>query len=121
MRIEVFAPDNASPIFDSNADGATPPFSLNDLRALLLPGEPLRVQKIGTNDEVTKLGAMTDDAAPASPWIDTLIRRLPVEGFDTVLESRDTIYTALGSYEVTLTGDVRSVNLALATVAARVS
>ena len=121
VRIEVFAPDNASPIFDSNADGATPPFSLNDLRALLLPGESLRVKKIGTNDDVAKLGAMTDDAAPASPWIDTLIRRLPVEGFDTVLESRDTISTALGSYEVTLTGDVRSVNLALAAVAARVS
>ncbi len=121
VRIEVFAPDNATAIFDSNADGATPPFSLNDLRSLLLPGESLRVKKMGAKDDVAKLGALTDDATPSSPWIDTLIRRLPVEGFDTVLESRDTVSTALGSYEVTLTGDVRSVNRALATVATRVS
>ena len=121
VRIEVFAPDNATPIFDSNADGATPPFSLNDLRALLLPGESLRVKKAGATDDVAKLSALTDDATPAAPWIDTLIRRLPVEGFDTMLESREIISTALGSYEVTLTGDVRSVNRALATVATRVS
>ena len=121
VRIEVFAPDNATPIFDSNADGATPPFSLNDLRALLLPGESLRVKKVGAKDDVAKLGALTDEAAPTSPWIDRLIRRLPVEGFDTVLESRDSVSTALGNYEVTLTGDVRSVNRALAAVATRVS
>ena len=121
VRIEVFAPDNGTPIFDSNAEGATPPFSLNDLRTLLLPGESLRVKKVGTQDDVAKLGALADDATPAAPWIDTLIRRLPVEGFDTMLESRETISTPLGSYEVILTGDVRSVNRALATVATRVS
>ncbi len=121
VRIEVFAPDKATAIFDSNAEGATPPFSLSDLRALLLPGESLRVKKVGASDDVAMLGALADDTAPSSLWIDTLIRRLPVEGFDTVLESRDTISTALGSYEVTLTGDVRSVNRTLATVATRVS
>lgn len=121
VRIEVFAPDNATAIFDSNAEGATPPFSLHDLRALLLPGETLRVKKIGASADVVKLGALADDGAPTSPWLDRLIRRLAVEGFDTVLESRDTVSTALGSYEVILTGDVRSVNRALATVATRVS
>jgi len=119
VRIEVFAPDNAAPIFDSNADGATLPFSLNDLRALLLPGESLRVKKVGATDYVAKLSALTDDAMPPAPWIDTLIRRLPVEDFDTVFESRGIISTALGSFDVTLTGDVRSVNRALATVATR--
>ena len=79
------------------------------------------MKKAGAKDDVARLGALTDSAAPTSPWIDTLIRRLPVEGFDTVLESRDTISTALGTYEVTLTGDVRSVNRPLATVATRVS
>ena len=121
VRIEVFAPDNATAIFDSNAEGATPPFSLNDLRTLLLPGETLRVKKIGATVDVANLGALTDDGAPTSPWLDRLIRRLPVEGFDTVLESRDTVSTALGSYELSLTGDVRSVNRALAAVATRVS
>ncbi len=122
VRIEVFEPGSAVAIFDSNADGATPPFSLNDLRPLLLAGETLRVRKIGaTGVDLVKLGAVADDTPPSSPWIDSLIRRLPVEGFDTVLESRETISTALGSYEVVLTGDVRSVNLALASVATRVS
>ena len=125
VRVEVFGPhdtNGAEPIFDSNADGATPPFSLNDLRALLLPGESLRVKKVGTaGADLVKLGATADEAPTSSPWIDRLIRRLPVEGFDTVLESREVISTALGSYEVTLIGDVRSVNLTLATVATRVS
>ena len=40
LRVEVYAPggDASTPIFDSNAEGATPPFSLNDLRSPLLPG-----------------------------------------------------------------------------------
>jgi signal transduction histidine kinase len=121
VRIEVFSPDNSTAIFDSNADGATPPFSLNDLRGLLLPGETLRVKKSGANDDIARLNAITSETAASSPWIDTLIRRLPVEGFDTVLESRDIISTALGSYELTLTGDVRSVNRSLAAVATRMS
>lgn len=122
LRIEVFGPDNAQPIFDSNAEGATPPFSLNDLRALLLPGESLRIGKVGAlGSDLVKLGAVASDTPISSPWMDRLIRRLPVEGFDTVLESSDTVSTALGSYEVTLTGDVRSVNQALAAVATRVS
>lgn len=122
VRIEVFEPGSAVAIFDSNADGATPPFSLNDLRPLLLAGETLRVRKIGAaGADLVKLGAVADDTPASSPWIDSLIRHLPVEGFDTVLESRETISTALGSYEVVLTGDVRSVNLALASVATRVS
>ncbi len=122
VRIEVFGPESSTAIFDSNAEGATPPFSLSDLQPLLLSGETLRVRKIGaTGPDLVKLGAITNETSTSLPWIDSLIRRLPVEGFDTVLESRETISTALGSYEVTLTGDVRSVNLALASVATRVS
>lgn len=123
LRIEVFAPggDNSAPIFDSNAEGATPPFSLNDLRSLLLPGETLRVRKVGANADLAKLVAGNDEAPSAWPWIDRLIRQLPVEGFDTALETKETISTALGSYEVTLTGDVRGVNRTLASVATRMS
>ncbi len=124
LRVEVFAPGQAAgavPLFDSNADGATPPFSLNDLRALLLPGETLRVKRAGANADLVKLTAATDDTPPSWPWIDHLIRRLPVEGFDTTLEAKETISTALGSYDVTLTGDVRGVNRALASVATRMS
>jgi signal transduction histidine kinase len=123
LRVEVYAPggDASTPIFDSNAEGATPPFSLNDLRSLLLPGETLRVKKVGGSADLVKLAAVTDDAPEAWPWIDRLIRQLPVEGFDTALEAKDVVSTALGSYEVTLTGDVRGVNRALASVATRMS
>lgn len=129
LRIEVFAPELAGqpdalqgkPIFDSNAEGATPPFSLNDLRTLLLPGETLRVKKSGATADLVKLAAVAEEGVPALPWIDQLIRRLPVEGFDTTMEAKETISTALGSYEVTLTGDARGVNRALASVATRMS
>jgi len=129
LRIEVFAPEagdvadalKGRPIFDSNADGATPPFSLNDLRSQLLPGETLRVRKSGAATDLVHLAAVTEDTVPTLPWIDQLIRRLPVEGFDTTMEAKETISTALGSYEVTLTGDARGVNRALASVATRMS
>jgi signal transduction histidine kinase len=52
--------------------------------------------------------------------LEQLIRRLPVDGYDQPLEARDSIATPLGRYELTLTGDVRTVNRALGQVAARV-
>ena len=61
--MEVYAPggDASTPIFDSNAEGATPPFSLNDLQSSPLPGETLR-EKVGGSADLVKLAAVTDDA-----------------------------------------------------------
>ncbi|WKB53115.1 HAMP domain-containing sensor histidine kinase [Eleftheria terrae] len=125
-RLQVLAPGDGSPLFDSNADGAARPFSLADLRPLLLPGETLSVRRLGSPagtpaPELFRLTGAADAADPASPWMDRLIRRLPVEGYEAPIVSREVIATPLGRYELTLTGDVRTVNRNLAAVATRVS
>ncbi len=121
VHVEAFAPGDAPAVFDSNAIGAKAPFSLDELKPLLLAGETLTINKAGANDRdaVTVKAAVSDDIS--ARWIDQLLRRLPVEGFDAPLLSRERISTALGNYDVTLKGDVRGVNKALAAVATRMS
>ncbi len=41
VRVEVLPPGEGPALFDSDAPGATPPFVLDELSALLLPGETL--------------------------------------------------------------------------------
>lgn len=124
VRVEVLAPgSDAPPLFDSHRPGATPPFSLADLHSLLLPGETLTVRKAGApagTPAVATLTGVEDHSLPTPVLLDRLIRRLPVDGYDQPLEARDSIVTPLGRYELTLTGDVRTVNRALGQVAARV-
>jgi signal transduction histidine kinase len=67
------------------------------------------------------LNGAADTGEPVSPWLVQLIRQLPVDGFDAPVVGRDTIATPLGRYELVLSGDVRSVNRGLATVATRLS
>ncbi|MBS0444988.1 MAG: HAMP domain-containing histidine kinase [Proteobacteria bacterium] len=123
VRLRLYPPGSDAPLFDSDAAGAVAPFSLVDLRALLLPGEALRVRAIGPDGTARELfgvsGAIVDDA-PISPWLAQLIRRLPSENAGPI-ESREIIVTPLGRYELLLTGDERSVNRGLATVATRLS
>jgi hypothetical protein len=45
VRVEVLAPGSDAPLFDSNAPGATPPFSLTELSKTLLPGETCASQR----------------------------------------------------------------------------
>ncbi|WP_374567497.1 sensor histidine kinase [Ideonella sp.] len=125
VHLQVLAPSGAT-LFDSNQPDATPPFGLADLQPLLLPGETLRLAKAGPQGE-TELALLQGNEVPgaAEPsWWDRftaqLIRRLEVEGYEQALVAQDTIATPLGRYELTLTGDVRSVNRTLGRVAARV-
>lgn len=123
VHIEVLPPAPGAALLDSNTAGAVPPFSLNDLAPLLLPGETLRIRQPkghGGQDVLTLTG--NDDAhAEASRWLGSLIKRLPVAGYDAPITSLAIITTPLGRYELTLTGDVRSVNKSLNAVASRVS
>lgn len=125
VHLQVLAPSGAT-LFDSNQPDATPPFGLADLQPLLLPGETLRLAKAGAQGE-TELALLQGNEVPgvAEPsWWDRftaqLIRRLEVDGYEQALVAQDTIATPLGRYELTLTGDVRSVNRTLGRVAARV-
>ncbi|HEY9068004.1 MAG TPA: HAMP domain-containing sensor histidine kinase, partial [Burkholderiaceae bacterium] len=129
LRIAVHAPGSgrSTPLFDSDAEGATLPFSLAELRALLASGESLSVRKLGPGPspapELLKLVGAPNHDEPVSPWLARLIRQLPVDGHDEdkPVEARETIATPLGRYELVLRGDVRSVNRGLATVATRLS
>ena len=121
LRLRLLSPGDAPPLFDSDAPGATLPFSLAELRSLLLPGEKLTVQRAGNPQPLfAQTGAMPDDQ-PIAPWIAQLIRRLPVDGFDAPVEAREVVDTSLGRHELVLTGDIRSVNQALAAVATRLA
>jgi signal transduction histidine kinase len=125
VRVELLPPGDAAPLFDSNASGATAPFSWSEITPLLLPGEKLRVRKVSAAnnnpnaDIITLSGAETTEQS--SPLIGRLIRRLQVEGYDAPINNTEVISTPLGRYELTLSGDIRTVNKALTAVATRVS
>jgi signal transduction histidine kinase len=129
VRVEMLQPGESAQLFDSNARGATAPFSWSEITPLLLPGEKLRVRKVSapnannnvnTNaDIITLSGAETTEQS--SPLIGRLIRRLEVDGYDAPINNAEVISTPLGRYELTLSGDIRTVNKALTAVATRVS
>ena len=132
-------PGAPAPLFDSARAGATPPFSLSDLGAQLLPGETLQLRKLGSMPDgvvAPPLATLTGTqvAVPASSgWmpqlvndalgraITALLRRLPVDGEGTPIEATETIRTPAGSYELHGVGDERGANRGLAVVATRVS
>lgn len=122
VHLQVLAPGAGQPIFDSDSSGATPPFSLQDLAPLLLPGERLSIRKLGTHTELLQLVGVDPKAQPTSHWVDRLIRHLArMQGESAPVHSVETIVTPSGSYELRLTGDVRTANQSLAAVATRVS
>ncbi len=123
VRIEVLPPGATTPLFDSSEEGATAPFSLNDLTGLLLPGETLTIRKSGRGKgaDLVQLSGKDDASAQGSPLLTRLIRRLPVDNYNTPVELTDDIATPLGNYRIVLKGDARSVNRTLGAVASRVS
>jgi signal transduction histidine kinase len=135
VRVQWLAPGLGAPLFDSARAGATPPFSLSDLSAQLLPGETLQLRKLDgrTAPPLATIKGVAPPAAPGSSWmpqavndflgyaIRGLLRRLPVQDEDVPIEATETIRTTAGSYELHGFGDERSANRALAVVATRVS
>jgi signal transduction histidine kinase len=122
VRIEVFGPNSDTPLFDSNAAGATPPFSLADLASTLQAGETLSIRKVGgTVQQAVVVKAVDARDEVSSPWLAQLVRRLPVEGALEKIERRDVVSTSAGSYEVDLSGDLRGVDSAISVVATRLS
>ncbi|QDQ26995.1 HAMP domain-containing histidine kinase [Chitinimonas arctica] len=124
VRVEVLPAGDGAALFDSNAAGAIAPFSLADLRPLLLPGETLLIGKAaGTGSaEILRLSG-SDSAAGeiSSPLLTRLIRYLPVERYEAPIALSDEIATPMGNYTVRLQGDARSVNKRLSAVATRLS
>ena len=125
VRLQLLGPGEGNVLFDSDnparggTAAASAPFALAEFRRLLLPGETLRVQREGSEGVILEARGEAGPDEPVAPWIDALIRWLPVAGYDTPIESRSAIATRLGQYRLTLQGDLRSVNRQLATVATR--
>jgi signal transduction histidine kinase len=123
VRIQVLAPGDQPALFDSSEPGASPPFALDDLTTLLLPGETLTLRQAGAKEaDVIQLSGKDEALEQSSPLLTRLIRRLPVESLEApVVELAEDVATPLGNYRLLLKGDARSVNKTLSAVATRVS
>ena len=124
VRIEVLPPGDGPALFDSSRAGAAPPFSLDQLTTLLLPGEALTISKTdaGKRREIIQLAGREEALEQSSPLLARLIRVLPVDTLEApVVELADEVATPLGNYRLELKGDARSVNRMLSIVASRVS
>jgi signal transduction histidine kinase len=121
VRIQLLPAGAGAALFDSDTPGALRPFSLADVQPLLLPGEALTVRREGQPRPLLRVTGAAASTDTPSPWIDALIRRLPVEGYDLPLRAHETIVTPLGRYELELAGNLRPVNRQLAAVATRLS
>ena len=122
VRMRMYAPGNAAPVFDTDAPGGEAPASLNDVRKALLPGETLQVRKLSAaKQQPLVFKGKEEDSPRVSPFITRLIRGLPLEGPGLPAPARDVITTPVGNYEVILFGDARGVERSLAAVATRMS
>ena len=124
VHVEVLAPGDGKPLFDSDSPGAVPPFSWADLAGLLLPGETLEIRKAGAAPGTAALVRLAGtEVAPQAiaPWLDQLIGKLPVERPGAPLTARDRVSTPLGDYELLLRGDARAAHQGLAAVTSRVA
>ena len=123
VSVKVLGPGDGAALLDSERDIAAPGFALADLGTLLLPGETLRIDSLAgarARSIATLAGAAGSDVGS---WrlLTALIRRLPVDAYDTPLASTQRIATAVGAYDVVLHGDARSVSASLSVVASRMA
>ena len=132
VHLQFLSPGTGPALFDSNTPGAVQPFALRDLKAQLQAGETLQISKQGATQngdaravaELTELAVLGADATPDADvphWLNRLIARLPVAGDDVRSEAREVVDTPLGRYTLRMTGDGRTVDKTLSTVATRVS
>ncbi len=121
VRLRLLAPGGAEPIFDSDAPGATMPFSLAELRDLLRPGERLTVRRAGADEPLFALQGVDAGDEHVAPWVDRLIRELPAQGFDSPPREHARVDTSLGRFELEISGDLRSVNRTLSAVTTRLA
>ena len=132
VQLQFLPPGTGPALFDSNTPGAVQPFALRDLKAQLQAGETLHISKQNAAPsgdakavpDLTELAVLRADATPDADvphWLNRLIAQLPVAGDEVRSEARDVVDTPLGRYTLRMTGDGRTVDKTLSTVATRVS
>lgn len=120
VHLQMLAPGNGPPLFDSDAAGARPPASLDELATALLPGEVLTVARHDASQPplVLKGGAGGDRS---SPLILRLIDRLPVSTRPAPMRARESLVTPVGAFDVRLTGDAGGIDRGLSVIATRMA
>ncbi len=121
VELQVLPPNSEEPLFDSRKAPSAAPFSLQDLQPMLLPGEVLHIKKLPQRQDILQLTGSHANEDESWQLLTQLIRRLPVDEYDTPLAATEIIITPLESYEITLRGDVRSVSKSLSIVATRMA
>ena len=118
LRLELLGPGGAVR-FDSAAGQPQATLTLQGLAAELQTGEVLRIERAGRL--VAEVRGHAEPADLPSPWLARLIRRLPLNDPEPVLRAQDHVTTPLGRFDLSLAGDLRSVDRSLSAGAARVS
>lgn len=124
VRVEMLAPGEGLPLFDSNTPGAQPGASLTEVTRSLLPGEKVQVRKMGEGEESTlTLKGSEVQAEPSAPWLIRLVSWLPLDAPDAraTPAGLDILDTPTGNYVVSFTGNLRGLEHGLAAVATRMS
>lgn len=122
VHLQMWAPQQATPLLDNRTPGAQPLASLQDVARGLLPGEQVALHKTGSTDQPTIIqGAGRSSDTPPPPWLVRLISALPLDTPVTAPTATTQLATALGPYTVTFSGDLRGVEQNLGAVATRMT
>jgi len=120
VHVQMLAPGSGPALFDSDAPGAEPPASLDDLVPSLLPGEVLTVTRQDAPQPplVLKGG---EAGARSSPLILRLIDRLPVSTRPAAMQAQEAMVTPVGSFDVRLAGEASGIDRGLSVIATRMA
>ena len=122
LRLQWVAPGGQL-LFDSARAGAVQPFSLQHLGSTLAGGEVLRIERLGSGAPqlVTQLRGQDSSDEVAAPWLTRLVLKLPSSDTRTQVQASETVNTSSGRYQLSLTGDLTSVDRSLSATATRMS
>lgn len=126
VGLQIVGPASAQ-LLDTAAPRQAEPSALAELAQSLLPGESLRIQRLAstlapglTRPPATQtLHGSADPGERESPWVRHIVGLLPVDTRVPLLQAVDTVATPVGRFEITLTGDVRTVERRISIVATR--
>jgi two-component system, OmpR family, sensor kinase len=122
IRVSMQVMGASGRVFDTAAPRESSPAGLTDLSQSLLPGETLQLKRLSGRNAIAPpltLRNQLDAQEQVSPWVRRIVSLLPVDTQVPPLKAVDTINTPVGSFEATLTGDVRAVERSISIVATR--